>query len=597
MSSSFLNSDTDGTAVPPEQARSLLSKAKGRAERFLRGTEHSLESPSLGLPSTTIQTYPPEARRQRVVLLAANSVDHDTRVKKTAASLRSAGYSVGILGITREGISHSYQDPGLVRAPYVQLRIPDLRFIARRIKVLSHRFCVLYPRKIWQLIRNSTQYEPSYNGIVDSRVQEMAPAKAGTQSKPSVTQSDAAIAIANNVRSLLANHDRLLHGLSSEQSLLKKLGIIARQEFTIRKNLRELRKEILNNKDIDTYHRKYISKHHVRISTVSSGFRRYFSPLAGYINYYRSTKNYLKAFKPDVIHANDLHTLPAAIRYRDKYAPYALVIYDSHEFEMHRNKEYNFARNITDQIIEWYCIRKADHVITVSEGIADALAHSYNIPRPSVVLNSPSTWHGDLSNGERLKKKIGLSEESVLIVYTGTVTFGRGLEILVSSLKHLPKQYHIAILGPRRHDKDAGLQDIAIQNNVADRMHLVPPVTPQDVPALISDADLFINPAQNVCLSYDLALPNKLFDAVFAHVPILVGDLTEMKQFVNTTQAGISRVMTNPEETAAAILEAIDLKRRGYFDKVEWSRIAHTYSWDVQARRLIEIYGSILSAR
>ncbi|WP_243372060.1 glycosyltransferase [Microvirga solisilvae] len=559
MSSLFLNSDTDGTVAAPKQTRSLSGRAKGRIERFIFGTERSLQSLSPELPPGAIQTYPSEAEGQRVLLLVANSVDHDTRVKKTAAALRSGGYSVGILGITKKNAEHTYSDPGLVRAPFIHL---------------SYRLCIL--RNLYKLGKQS---------------------KARKKRKFRLYKG---LALAELARQYAVTHDSLLQGLSDQPSLSKKLLAIATQWARIKRSQYHLRREenyLKTIQRIDATYERHQIKYYEKTRKKHSFYKKYIGPFGKYIDYYISTSPYMKEFKPDIIHANDLYTLPAAIRYRDKHAPHARVIYDSHEFEMHRNKEYNFVKNIADQLIEWRYIRKVDHVITVSDGIADALARSYNIPRPAVVLNSPSVWRGDLTNRSGLKEKTGVPQETVLIVYTGAVTFGRGLEILVKSLEHLPQNYHVAILGPRRQDKDAELLEVASQSSTASRIHLVPSVAPNEVPALISDADLFINPAQNVCLSYDLALPNKLFDAVFAHVPILVGDLTEMRQFVMATGAGISREMTTPEQMAAAIEEAVTLRKQGYFDSVDWSQIAQSYSWEVQTQRLIEIYGSLSVAR
>lgn len=110
--------------------------------------------------------------------------------------------------------------------------------------------------------------------------------------------------------------------------------------------------------------------------------------------------------------------------------------------------------------------------------------------------------------------------------------------MLVKSLTQLPSNYHVVILGPRRADRDADLTSLAADKNVADRLHLLEPVEPRQVPAVIADADLFVVPLQNVSLSYKLALPNKLFDAVFARVPIVVSDLPEMKRFVEKPVLG-----------------------------------------------------------
>jgi glycosyltransferase involved in cell wall biosynthesis len=497
------------------------------------------------------RTYPAGKGRTRVLMLVSNSVDHDTRVKKFSAALRDAGYSVGLLGITKPKAIHTFEDPGLTRAMF---------------RNVSHG---LYFRKESRQLRRL-----SIETLALKRELKVVAASGREHAQ------------------LLADHDALIRSISTRSSLTFKLGGLIRQLRSIREYSKALERSKSDRARI-TARLNQLKQRKIAVVARMKGraplFKAKYRGAGNHLDFFLTLAERIAEFRPQIIHANDLLTLPAAIRYKSRVDPNVVVIYDSHELEMHRNKHYGFLRNVSDQLIEWHCIRKADHVITVSEGISDVLRQSYGIERPSVVLNTPSLQvpTGDVDG---LKASLGLDETHSLIVYTGNVTFGRGLENLAASLAHLPDNFHVAVVGPRATEKDEALLNSAPEMAASGRFHLVHPVAPHEVTSLIRDADLFINPALNVSLSYDLALPNKLFDAVFSGLPVVVGDLHEMREFVGKNRCGISRKMTNPKEVGDAIKEAMTMKQNGYFAGVNWADLARQYCWESQMENLLHIY-------
>src|SRR5581483_4150715 len=101
---------------------------------------------------------------------------------------------------------------------------------------------------------------------------------------------------------------------------------------------------------------------------------------------------------------------------------------------------------------------------------------------------------------------------------------GRGLEQLIEAVRLLPDEYVLAVLGERRAPKDEKLRKRARSAGVADgRLRLHEPV-----PAVLAGADVAALPIQNTQLSHYYAMPNKIFDAVMAWIPVAVADLPEM---------------------------------------------------------------------
>lgn len=299
----------------------------------------------------------------------------------------------------------------------------------------------------------------------------------------------------------------------------------------------------------------------------------------------------LQDFEPDLIHAHDLNTLWPGVLYGTRHN--VPVVYDAHELETHRNLVWTRRKKLVWNLVEGSLVRRVDAVITVSPQIAAFISKKYRIPPPTVVLNSPSMPNGQ-SSGPSLHEMCDLTPDAHLFAYVGKLAPGRGVEEVVSSLTHLPADYHLAIIGPRDADYDATLLNLAGCLGVKDRFHLVDPVPPHLVPAALRTVIASVNASQNVCKSYDLALPNKLFDTVMAGVPTAVGSLRAMAQFVTKYQIGVVFDEKDPASIAAAIRRLGEQCPDGIADPLRLSALQQEVCWEAQEQRLGTLYGTLL---
>lgn len=303
-------------------------------------------------------------------------------------------------------------------------------------------------------------------------------------------------------------------------------------------------------------------------------------------------KTALLRLKPDIIHAHDLATLPVASDIARRTG--AICIYDSHELEMHRNIKWG-------KLDRWLChrledrhIRRTDAVITVCDSIADYLAKHYGIARPTVVMNAPSTEVVSKKTRQDIRSDLGLPEETPLALYVGSVTIGRGIDRIVRTLPLLP-EFHLALLGPaHKPTLDAALE-IAQAERISDRLHILPPVPPEEVVSYVRSADVSLVLIQNVCLSYYYCLPNKLVETTIAGLPVVVSDFPELRKFVERTGTGIATDETSIESIALAMREAYDRRETLRPDARRRDIIETLYGWETQRQKLIELYRKLLA--
>ena len=295
--------------------------------------------------------------------------------------------------------------------------------------------------------------------------------------------------------------------------------------------------------------------------------------------------------QPDVVHAHDLVTLSAGVIAKQRAG--ARLVYDAHELETHTN--YHLLPPIAKRWIAHYesvLIQTCDEVITVCDSIADWLAREYAIDRPVVVMNSPKLETTPRHDGSSLRTTLDLAPGVPLVVYVGSVTVDRGLELAVEALPLLPG-VHLATVGWRYDLTENGMRRVAQANGVSDRLHFVDPVPSASVVSFIADADASVIPIQNVCLSYAFSFPNKLLESVFAGVPVAAANLVEIRKFLEAHPVGLLMDETDPRAIAAALRELIARREDFAPDEMELQRIDAEYGWDVQEARLFALYARL----
>jgi glycosyltransferase involved in cell wall biosynthesis len=150
---------------------------------------------------------------------------------------------------------------------------------------------------------------------------------------------------------------------------------------------------------------------------------------------------------------------------------------------------------------------------------------------------------------------------------------------------------HLAVVAvPYPHPMAARLREIAAKVGAVDRLHLVPPVPSHEVPSYLSEADLALSPILGDSVSYDMALPNKLFEFLHAGLPMVVSDCRAMAQFV--TEHGLGRVFRagDPSDLADAVRAVL-----AHPPHPETTALRREFCWQGQEPRLLAVYDELVS--
>jgi glycosyltransferase involved in cell wall biosynthesis len=318
------------------------------------------------------------------------------------------------------------------------------------------------------------------------------------------------------------------------------------------------------------------------------------------LSFSRQAFSVARQTRPELVHANDWNTMWTGLAIKLGFG--ARLVYDSHELWPDRNGRWEWRPWLLAG--EALFMRVADEVITSSPGYAEELASRYRVSRPLVVRNipEPCTAAGSSSPSHRasqeLLSSIGHSQlagppSPPRVVYVGGLMPGRGLEQMIDSLPLLP-DVRLCAIGPGASRFRMDLLRRARAAGVEDRVVLRAPVAPGDVRGVLLGAAAGLCLIQPICRSYELSLPNKLFEYAAAGVPVLASDAPVIAAVVRTH--GLGQVVAGDGPRAIATSLERLLAPEGWRLASELAgAFAAGNDWRAEADALAGVYGRVVN--
>lgn len=300
------------------------------------------------------------------------------------------------------------------------------------------------------------------------------------------------------------------------------------------------------------------------------------------ILYFIGAQKNAKTF--DVIHCHDLLTLPIGVMIKWTRGRHLKVIYDTHEYHTERSKESKWKKKFL-KAVEGFFIKKVDHVICVSESIADAYARLYNIEKPTVVLNCPR--YKETLTHDLFREHFGIAKDMVVFLYQGNFGKDRGIDITLDVFKTLKDQSKVIVFmgyGTLEPEIKKAAEDY-------DTIFHHPAVTQDVLLNYTSSADVGLCILENTCLNHYYCSPNKFFEYMMAGLPVIASDLYELSRIVNTHENGYI-VQNGSTKDLARCVDAINKTDLDNKTKAV-DTMKKEFCWEEQERKLLQIYASL----
>ena len=234
----------------------------------------------------------------------------------------------------------------------------------------------------------------------------------------------------------------------------------------------------------------------------------------------------------------------------------------------------------------------ADAVLTGSEPHLEQLEREFELPRLHLVVHDAPLLQDGPAPRPGLREQAGVGPEQPLLVYAGGLTKYRPLTVVVEAMAALPA-VHFAVVVTADHWLDEPLAR-AEELGVDDRVHIIPKVVPEAVVPFIVEADVGVFPLTRY-VQGDMALPNKLFEYLYAGLPMVMSDSPTIADFIRRYGVGEVVPVDDPSAWAGAIERVLAAPR--YRDRTaEWEALKAEWSWEGQAKKLIGVYRELMRA-
>lgn len=300
---------------------------------------------------------------------------------------------------------------------------------------------------------------------------------------------------------------------------------------------------------------------------------------------------------PWAIHCHDLNTCLVGIAAAKKTGAHCIC--DFHEI---------YSENLSMSLIrrrfvphsklkkKWFSLGEravmkcASEVITVCDSLAEHIQKKFNSTNfVHVIRNIPYFQHTTSKDPINIRKQVGANSDTFILLYQGGVSASRYLEPVIEAMKFVSNAIFV-IRGQGVVEYKPQLLKLAKSMGVEDKIFLLDPVPSDRVVIEASTADAGIWTLKPICLNFECALPNKVYEYLHAGIPLLTANLPEVKKIVEQFDIGLCFNPNSPENIAQAInkmAENPDLcqRFRGNISKTieanqpekEWQKLVSLY--------------------
>lgn len=236
--------------------------------------------------------------------------------------------------------------------------------------------------------------------------------------------------------------------------------------------------------------------------------------------------------KASLLVANDLDTLLPNYYFSNRRR--IDLVYDSHEIfcEVPELQETPLKKKIWERL-EKSIVPKLKYCITVNQSIANWFNQKYRVDF-KVVRNIP-----DKISVNKIKTRVELNlptDKKIILLQGAGINIQRGAEEAVEAMQYVDNAILLIIGGG---DAVENLKFEVKRLKLESKVIMLPKMKPEELYQYTCNADIGLSLDKATNLNYQFSLPNKLFDYVFAGVPVLASPLIEIKSFIEKNNVGV----------------------------------------------------------
>lgn len=245
------------------------------------------------------------------------------------------------------------------------------------------------------------------------------------------------------------------------------------------------------------------------------------------------------------------------------------------------------------------CFDTAAKIVCISAGLKDHIRSRWKIDHSKLTvlpIAADVEAFGSKQDGDAIRRNLGLSSEPV-VMWIGGFYPWHDLDLLLESFAQVIQRYpdvKLVLVG------DGPSQPLVAQkvhqNGLQQSVIMTGAITHENVPAMLSIADIAVVPSAPVSASGGgTGTPLKLFEYMAAGKPIVASAVNQATEVIQHGHTGLLVEAGNVNRFAEAIHMLLnDPEKRARLGKNARQQAVERYSWEEYTRRLEEIYLDVL---
>jgi len=217
--------------------------------------------------------------------------------------------------------------------------------------------------------------------------------------------------------------------------------------------------------------------------------------------------------------------------------------------------------------------------LTVSEAISTFVKEEYGLQALTIFNGRPlNHWYGQNKHD---------GHQEVTLAFSGGFIPGCGLVDILKCLSYLPPSYKLLLAGYYSSKQyEILIHDVIKKCNLESRIIFSQSPSVDEMPKILSQADVYLIPFTPKNANLYVSMPNRLFDAIAAGLPIISQKGLHLSEFVKDNNIGYELDFTDAEsasEFLGTIIsdgEALDNCRNSVYECFQQT------AWDNQIKKL-----------
>lgn len=312
------------------------------------------------------------------------------------------------------------------------------------------------------------------------------------------------------------------------------------------------------------------------------------TPLLKLLRFVEFTLRGMRAVRREWADITVAHDMPAVLPLlaRLLVRP-ARVIFHAHELWTEMTEDNVPLRRLWRRLETW-TIRRAARVIVPEPNRARILHEEYGARElPAVVMNVPPD-PPPFQRGSALRERLGLPEDAMIILYQGLIAESRCIIELARAVATLPEHMHLVLIGVGEEAYLTQLRKEVLR--AGERIHILPWMHADELRTMTASADMGVLLYRNRGRNNYYAAPNKVFEYLFAGLPLVASDFPGLRAMVADHGFGACADPERPDDIARAITDAAKISPS---EDIAMQARAQ-WSWADQAEVLRREYNTVI---